>query len=175
MGTSEKKHATVAHVSGVAACSGIDTAVSGSDHSSGLDMPTPHSRLALLSGYPMYGSFVQVSTNTRHCLGAEQTHKGPMANQSQAMAAGMQDSIRRAEHRPCIGKREAYLQARSARTARMQALRVDLGKAETELCEAQDGHAEANDFGDQELAAEFAAAASRLQVCHMLAASAIVS
>ena len=48
--------------------------------------------------------------------------------------------------------------------ARMQGLKAELQRVETELEEAQAGHEEANEFGDDDLAAEFAAAERRLQV-----------
>lgn len=57
-----------------------------------------------------------------------------------------------------------WWQARAARMARMQGLKAELQRVETELEEAQAGHEEANEFGDDDLAAEFAAAERRLQV-----------
>ena len=50
---------------------------------------------------------------------------------------------------------------------RMQGLKLELEKVEGELDEAFAGREEAEAFGDDELAAEFAAAESRLQVCWM--------
>ncbi len=56
------------------------------------------------------------------------------------------------------------LQARAARMARMQALKGELQRVETELEEAQEAREEANEFGDDDMAADFAAAEARLQV-----------
>ena len=48
--------------------------------------------------------------------------------------------------------------------ARMQGLKAELQRVEMELEEAQAGHEEAIEFGDDDLAAEFTGAERRLQV-----------
>lgn len=73
-------------------------------------------------------------------------------------------TIKQDQQRALAAEAMLFLQARAARMARMQALKGELQRVETELSEAQEGHEEANEFGDDEMAAEFAAAESRLQV-----------